>query len=300
MKKILSVLLLALVALPVFAQEESRLQHLQDKIAKMEIISDRDIPWAFEWDFECKKCFRDQDAVNVFFAARDKYQENPNSFAAAFNYAMVISRKSCAEGYTLSKHHFDEAHRVFEKAKKINPNFLRVYEEQERLIDLEFFDFAWSPVSANVVYRIGVYRQHPDIARKRLDLIKQKERLGSSHVDYLEAAVICQSLNRLEDAAAYLQKISDYEIQEEVGIASMDLLYELNASVDHSRGWQDLAELIEAKEKEATYLQTYYGKYLATSEEYALLQERINELKALVKRMRNLQYSSYLSSIVAQ
>lgn len=313
MKKLALVLGLIIAALPLFAQENTWLQHLQDKVNKMEVVTEDDMPWPFEWDFECDKCYRDQDAVNVFFTAQSKYQKNPNSFAAAFNYAMVIAYKNCGEGYTLSERHYDEAYKVFEQAKKLRPNDLRVYVEQEKLLERRYFDFGDGPIQAGLVYRIKKYRSIPDMARKRLDLIKNQERLGSKKVDYLEAATICQALNRLESAQTYLNKAGHEKIKQAVEANIADIHYEFGMGISSSENYsdEDWAEfmpytrwecklgVIEYAEESLAVLKQYYGKYLPMSEDLGRLLMYIAEQKEEANKMRNADFTKQLQKSMA-
>ncbi len=207
MKKWAMLLIFCLTSAAAMAQMDPQLERLQQKVKKLQVITYKDVPYDFIWDKSNNEC--KQDDINVFYLAKRMYEKNPNNFAAVFNYGILIMSNGCMEGPMLSEMQMDEAYKMLEKAKKLRPNYLEVYERQEWLIDYRLFDdlACFAAFGYTIDERIEIYRAHSDLARKRLALIEKQRALGSktlSDTSLFEAYVICSALHRTEAAAKYL------------------------------------------------------------------------------------------------
>ena len=207
MKKWVMLLVLCLTGVAAMAQMGPKLENLRQKVKKMQVITYRDVPYDFIWDKSFGECR--QDDINVFYLAKQMYEKHPDNFAAVFNYGVLILSNGCMEGPMLSDMQIDEGYKILEKAKKLRPNHLEIYERQEGLIDYQLFgDLAcFAAFGYTLDERIEMYRARPDLARKRLALIEKQRALGSKKLtqnSLFEAYVICTALRRTEAAAKYL------------------------------------------------------------------------------------------------
>lgn len=293
MKKIFLLLIVFCMSLSVFAANRTdKMNKLMNKIVKMEFIQEEDVPFPF--DYEVHE-YKDQEAINVFYTAKSKHEKNPNNFAAAYNYAMLISRKSCSEGYTIFKEHLEEAYKILEHARKINPNYLPLYQEQERVIDYRLFaDFKLvpGPVWDCLSYRMGIYAENLSWAQKRLNAIKNQARLGAKEVNYLEAAILCLVLGNQSGYESYLQKAGEEKLKEEIESSLYNVLQEFSWSYSRSESWVE--QEADIKNFEGTHLnrmKKYFGKYLPQSEAYRELDSYLKKCKTEIAKKRNQDYA---------
>ncbi|MBQ7908417.1 MAG: hypothetical protein IJ311_02845 [Elusimicrobiaceae bacterium] len=298
MKRLFLILCLCVIGHMAFAQQNPQFQELRDRIEHLEIITQEDIPFPF--DYETDTAYKDQDAINVFYAALNKYQKNPNNFAAVFNYAMLVARKSCSEGYTLGEREYDEAFLFFEKAKTLNGNYLPVYQEQERIIDMRLsYRYAFSSLSFSLARKIESYLQYPDLARKKLEVIKQQIRLGGGDINYYDLVVISHLFQRTEDVKKYWNRAGGTNIiQEEVDSSVAEIHYEFSTRIFYSENWQQHMGAIETAEKHVDLLKKYYGDYLQKADGYGVLLDHIREEREKAVKMRNQEFAENLGRCV--
>lgn len=187
---------------------------LSQKVKRMELIHDGDVPFPFDWRTEDER-YRDQKAINIFYTARNVYAKNPNNFAAAYNYAVLIMKNSVSEGLWLWDALADEAYAILEKADEINPGYLPLYRQQIFTRHYRIFGEEWiGPGLTEEEYLEG-YRQNPDLARamlKRYEILFEADGL-SSYFDYQEPYLICTALKRTEQGAKYKTALEKLEKQ---------------------------------------------------------------------------------------
>lgn len=176
MKKRLMVLLgvllmVATMPLQASGRQEYTLQQLQEKVQKMEVLQWDKMPTLFIYT-ERLDWYDNQADINVFYKAQKMWKNNPNNFAAVFNYGLLIMSNDYGEGMALSDIQLDEAYRVLEQAKKLRPNYKEIYDLQNYLLDFKLFGPTWVGPALSDQEMISVYRSHPDLARKQLLLLK--------------------------------------------------------------------------------------------------------------------------------
>lgn len=184
---------------------------LEKKVLARKIVTNSDIPSDFCWD-ECQN----QAGTNVFYTAKKVYEKNRKSFAAVYNYALLISFNREPEiGRYASDRQIDESAKMFRKAMALAPGNVRVYERLEELIELKHFGNGVPFVTALLSDRQNFYAKNNDIARTRLGLIEKQFNLrgltigGKTKDENLqskafEAYIICKTLNRSKDAQKWL------------------------------------------------------------------------------------------------
>lgn len=200
-----ALLMLATVPAQAAEREEYTLKQLKEKVQKMEVLQWNRMPTLFIY-VERLDWYDNQEDINVFYTAQKVWKQNPNNFAAVFNYGLIIMSNDYGEGLSLNDIQIDEAYRVLEQAKKLRPNHKETYDLQVYLLDLKLFGPTWLGPGMTDEEMISIYRAHPDLARKQLSLLQTMFKNWPEQVlawNYDQAAIICRALNRDEDASAY-------------------------------------------------------------------------------------------------
>ena len=140
MRKTLFVLM-GIVLLVGSAQAQSQSARLMTKVKAKQRIELKDIPVGYSW---CESWSMQEDK-NIFYAAKKVYEQNPQSFNAVYNYAVLIYYTVVPEeGLFISAQRVDEAYKVLEQAKALHPNEVEVYERQPDRADA-FQSVSWGP-----------------------------------------------------------------------------------------------------------------------------------------------------------
>ena len=190
-----------------FRSAEYTPEELMQKVKNMELISYNRMPQVF-WYLAGDEYLSDQNDINVFYVAKNRYERNQKNFAAVFNYATVIMSLECGEGCSCDYVQPDEAYRLLEEAKKLRPDYLPIYKQQDFLLMFKLFGAVWVGPGYSDEDAIAIYRARPDLARQRLAV--QEKLLAAGQGDVYTAWQICAALNRTEKAAAY-RKLVDAE-----------------------------------------------------------------------------------------
>ena len=144
----------------------------------------------------------------VFRLAEKKYKQYRQNFAAVFNYATLrMSLNADADDLPdCSPAQLQEAYRLLEEAKKLRPDYLPVYAQQDLLLELQIFGIpVYILYPQYNIYQdnplIPVYRKQKDLARKRLAV--QEKLLAFGQGDVITAYEISVALGLEEKAAIY-------------------------------------------------------------------------------------------------
>lgn len=209
-------LMLATLPLQAGSRQEYTLQQLQEKVQKMEVLQWDKMPTLFIYT-ERLDWYDNQADINVFYKAQKMWKNNPNNFAAVFNYGLLIMSNDYGEGVDLGPIQIDEAYRVLEQAKKLRSDYKEIYELQLYLLDYKLFGPSWGSTPYSEGEMIAIYRAHPDLARKQLLLLKTMFKKWNKEVsawNYDQASLICSALNLEEEAQAYQKKAELMDQQE--------------------------------------------------------------------------------------
>ena len=292
MKKILLLLAAFSMSISSFAWQnmDEKLEKLNEKIQQEEVVVADDIPQYFWWELTSAPETLCPPCTNIFYRAFNKHQDNPQSYVAAFNYAMLIAYKNQPHsGSAVSitdeqegKRNFDEAYKRFEMAKKLNPKFAPVYVEQELLIDRYLFSHIYySPAFYSLASRLHGYTHRKDLARKRLSLIEKQISLGVENVNYLEAAVLARFFGLSEKEALYTEKAGGKQaLQQEVDNAIMDLISTLWFNTEAAVKFGRISPVLEHTKTKLGFLNTYYDGYVKRSADYSELLEVMGKASA--------------------
>ncbi len=177
---------------------------IMQKVKNMEMLNRNRMPSSF-WYLAGDEYLSDQDDINIFYMAKNRYEKNPNNFNAVFNYAVVILSLDAGEGCSCSDLQLDEAYRLLERAKKLNTHSLAVYRQQDFILMFKVFGPVWIGPGYTDEEAIDLYRNMPDLARKRLAV--QEKLIAGGEGDLYTAWQISKALNRTESAAKYQQMI---------------------------------------------------------------------------------------------
>lgn len=215
MKKLIVGLLICMCAAAAWADDghKKEMQALGEKIKNFQIVAKQEVPWPFLWDCGNATYCKDQDAINIFYMAKDLAKKYSNNFAAVYNYGLLIMSNSEDEGYWLDAVKIDEADKYMKSAQKLaatKKEKLAVYTARELLVEYRLFgpDDGCYGHPTTMSARIEAYRKNPDQARTRLEMLSQLDKLGAAleQWNYFEGYLICVSLNRTEDAQVWLKK----------------------------------------------------------------------------------------------
>lgn len=204
MRKTVLFIIFNLLFLPLVlhAQEFYSRAELFQKIKSMELISYEKMPSVF-WYLTGNDDLFNQRDINIFYLAKAQYERHPENFNAVFNYATVIMSLNSGSDTDLASVQVDEAYRLLERAKKIKPDFLPLYEQQDYLLKYKIFGPFWFGAAQLDENAVALYQDKPDLARLRLSV--QEKLIPSGKGDVGAAWQICTALGFKESAAKYAE-----------------------------------------------------------------------------------------------
>lgn len=199
-------------------------KQINEKVTKMELLQRDKMPTFFIYTQKLDWA-DNQEHINAFYAAKRVWQKNPRSFAAAFNYGLVIASNDYGEGWDLSQTQVDEALRVLEQAKKLRPDYKETYFLMNDLLEYKLFGPVWLGPGLYDEEILETYKKHPDVARRQLALLQTvfaKWDKNASSWLYFQASLISKSLNRVQDAKMYETKGVARQKQEEAASSALE------------------------------------------------------------------------------
>ncbi len=227
MKKWFILMVFMLTLFPVFAgtavdNGQDFLQTFYSPYSKKEMVEYIDkfkplnyyqIPAPF-WYVAKRPELNNEADILVFRLAEKKYKQHPQNFAAVFNYATLLMSLNADTDDLIdcSSAQIQEAYRLLEKAKKLRPDYLPVYAQQDLLLELQIFGAPVYMVYPQYnIYQenpvIPVYREQKELARKRLAV--QEKLLASGQGDAVTAYEISVALGLDEKAAVYESQVQE-------------------------------------------------------------------------------------------
>ena len=187
-------------------------EELMQKINAREELDFNQMPYPF-WYVRSQDERQNQQDMDAFFAAEKVYKQNPDDFNAILNLATVIMSLNDGHkhGPNVNDMQIGRARRLLEKADKIRPNYLPVYERQDILMFFQAFGYyIYHKKGYTEEIAVAFYRAHPYFARKRLALLQKLLPAGKG--DVYAAYHICKALG-LKEEAYYKEKIRKWEIR---------------------------------------------------------------------------------------
>ena len=274
MKKIFLVFSLIFVGIFALAQENTKMQRLMNLVENMQIVASEDFPVPFDWSY----LPQDQEAFDVFTVASEKYKQNPQNFAAVYNYAMVLAHQNQGNGSVASF----QAYELFEEAKSLNKDFWPLYQEQEKLM-VNYYFYGTIDAPLNFIEKVDRYEGLFEFALKRLDLIENQVRLRAKNINYLDGALICRLKKDADGESFFLKKAGGIKaLKEEVRKAALEIQKGLFA--EEAPSWHMQANAVLALDKNLKKIDEFYGEYLSDVEEYQALEQQVQKEKEKINK----------------
>ena len=245
------IVLLSLMMLGAFAfaqgykYEDQAYAAAANKMMKLEVV--KNLPRGFFFDRENmgdKTTYNDR--YNLFYTAKNQYQKNKQSFAAAYNYGAVLTSEAQVDDYSFLPHkNAEEARVVLSAAIALNPKSVESYKLLDKALEYLLFndervnmmqnvnarsynshadphgergdfssDYYYFRYYDNVVLKI--YSSKPALTQERLNAFEKRIALRDdlNSQEYREASLMCQALGRFDDAEDYIMTSEKLEKQE--------------------------------------------------------------------------------------
>ena len=185
-------------------------EELMQKINAREELDFNQMPYPF-WYVRSKDGRQNQQDMDAFYAAEKVYKQNPENFNAVLNLATVIMSLNDGRkhGPNVNDMQIGRARRLLEKADKMRPNYLPIYERQDILMFFQAFGYyIYKKKGYTEEIAVAFYRAHPYFARKRLAILQKLLPAGKG--DMYAAYHICKALG-LKEEAYYREEIRKWE-----------------------------------------------------------------------------------------
>lgn len=218
---------------------------LEQKVRKMERIELSRMPGTFQYQ-KYDRYLENQQQINIFYLAKSRYEKNPGNFNAVYNYAVIIMSESWTDGgISISDRQVDEAYKIFEKAKKMRPDFLQIYEHQDFLVEYRIFGPQWIGPCLEDAQIIAAYRAHPDLARRRLAL--QEKLLANGSGNVVAAWHLCEALGYKARAQKYHAIVEQFDAEQKARWEQQRKEEEARISAEKKSNLKKLKQLFQKK-----------------------------------------------------
>lgn len=215
MKKAMACLMLVALAVCAYAYqyEDPNYQKTADKLTRLERVDYFPSDFFFGVNETGEKNADEatfNDRRNLFYLAKNKYEKNPRSFEAVYNYGVALLSEQRVDDWSfLAAANAEQGRKVMLQAVALNPKSTQAYYRLDRALEYMLFDNerinAFSPSSpffeAYDANSLEIYAANQERTSERLGYFGKRAKLNDRTLtpqDGHDAVLMCKALGMSE------------------------------------------------------------------------------------------------------